>query len=102
MKSRTSSKAAHLGIRQGKNLLSSAWSNLSAQTSKIGTRQALTSLRSGLTSAATSVSILIFRARRLVLELCDKVKRTLAEDENLYINKYWNQTNTWHVSILII
>ena len=34
--------------------------------------------------------------------LCDKVKRTLTGDENLYINKYWNQTNTWHVSILII
>ena len=32
------------------------WSNLSPQTSKIGTRQALTSLRSGLTSAATNLS----------------------------------------------
>ena len=56
VKSWTSSKAAHLGIRRGKDLLSSAWSNLSPQTSKIGTRQALTSLRSGLTSAATNLS----------------------------------------------
>ena len=45
-----------LGIRRGKDLLTSAWSNLSPQTSKMGTRQALTSLRSGLTSAATNLS----------------------------------------------
>jgi len=51
MKSLTSSKAANLGFRRGKALLSSALSGFSPQTSKN-----LSTLRSGLSSAATNLS----------------------------------------------
>ena len=50
IKSWTSSKAANIGFRRGKALLSSTLANFSPQTSKN-----LSNLRSGLSSAATNL-----------------------------------------------
>lgn len=51
MKSLTGSKAAQRGLFRGKALLSSAWASMSPQTTKN-----LSSLKSGLSSAATNLS----------------------------------------------
>ena len=55
VKSLANSKAAHLGLRRGKALLSSAWTSLSPASTK-NTKEALSSLRSNLSTAATNLS----------------------------------------------
>jgi pentatricopeptide repeat protein len=55
MKSITGSKAANIGIKRGKALLSTAWTSLSPQTSK-NTKEALYKLGSWSSSAANNLS----------------------------------------------
>ena len=55
VKSLLGSKAANRGLKGGRALLSSAWTSFSPQTPK-NTKEALHSIRSGLSSAATNLS----------------------------------------------
>ena len=80
MKSIAGSKAANIGIKRGKALLSTAWTSLSPQTSK-NTKEALYKIGSWSSSAANNLS-------KKYEEMRESVTQSPAQVRQHYISKF--------------